>query len=67
MTDTPEIVERPIWKYHVRAWGHATLPAVDYFADDVDRESLREYPMQQIALLQPLSRAAIEAGLGGKP
>ncbi len=50
-------------KVHIVAWGHPTLPDLDYQTDDLNDLRYKQYPMQSIAILTPISKALIEAGL----
>lgn len=51
-------------RFHVLLWGSGEKPDLDFYADELPApEVLIDYPCRSIALLQPISRAAIEADL----
>jgi hypothetical protein len=49
-------------RYHVRTWGHPTLPDLNIECDEVPT-SVKEYPAQSIALQIAIPRSAIEAAM----
>lgn len=54
-------------KRHIYAWGHATLPDLNYETDDDTDERYKQYPIVSVALLTPISRKMIDDDLNQSP
>lgn len=48
---------------HIRAWGHPTLPDLDYETDDRYDLRYKEYPYTSIALQRAVSHSMLSAAL----
>ena len=47
--------------HRIRAWGHETLPDLDYETSDRDDVRYKQYPFYIVALLVPVTKQAIDA------